>query len=260
MKTTLLVLLITVGLGTTLATTTDALMITSGGYTATITDTSSVLSLDQTCTGNACYNPVTTVGPANGIVGDSTLSAGTTTAAGQINGWTISITSGTSASPSDLPFGLDISSFTATCTGLPGAGCSTQSLDIQFSDINFSPASPAFVTGYSLTSLTGTGSTSESAYYSNSDDLFAETTLIGAVGPLTGVGGSTVSGGVGSVAPYSLTLDQVFAADTSSAAVDYSVDGQISSVPEPGAVILFGTVLVFCASRLRRRRLSQDGR
>jgi hypothetical protein len=253
-KITLGASLLPIGLGMTFASTTDELQITSGGYSAIISDSSSFSTLDQTCTGNACFNPATDVGLAGGIVGDSSDSAGTTTASGDINGWVVKITSGTSASPSDVPVGLDVSSFTATCSGSLGAGCSMDPLDIQFSDINFNPANPAFVTGYSLTSLTGTGSTSESAYYSNSNAVFAETTLIGTVGPLTGVTGGTASGGVGSTAPYSLTLDQVFEADGSGASVAYSVDGSISSVPEPAAVMLFGTVLALCATRLRRMR------
>jgi hypothetical protein len=57
------------------------------------------------------------------------------------------------------------------------------------------------------------------------------------------------------VAPYSLTLDQVFTA-TGTDALSFSVDGSVSSVPEPGAVMLFGTVLALCASKLRRRRSS----
>jgi len=249
----LLASLLTIGLGTTFATTTDELKITSGGFTATLTDSSSIGTLDQTCTGNACFNPVTLVGLAGGIVGDANILTGVTSASGVINGWTITITNGTSASPSDVPVGLDVASFTATCSGAFGTGCSTDSLDIQFSDINFSPSNPSFITGYSLTSLTGTGSTSESAYFSNSNTVFAETTLIGTVGPFTGVNAGTATGGVGSVAPYSLTLDQVFAADTGGAPVAYSVDGAVSSVPEPGAVILFGTVLMLCTSKLRRR-------
>ena len=134
------------------------------------------------------------------------------------------------------------------------------SLDIQFSDINFSPANPAFVTGYSLTSLTGNGSTTQNAYYSNTNALFAEVpaggVLIGTVGPFSAVASGTKTGGTGSVAPYSLTLDDVFAADSSGAAVVYGVSGQVSSVPEPGAVVLFGSILAICASKLRRRWVS----
>jgi hypothetical protein len=237
MQKVVLVFLLAALLGcTAFATTTDAIQITSGGLTATIADNGG-------CTGTGCA----------GLIGDLNPLAGTDTAAGTLNGWTISITSGTSLSPADVPVGLDLTSFTATCTGAAGTGCSTSSLDIKYSDINFSPANPSFVTGYSLTSLTGAGSTTESAYYSNSNVLFAETTLIGTVGPLTAVSSGTAFGGVGSVAPYSLTLDQIFGADRSGGIESYSVDGAVSSVPEPGAVILFGSLLVFCATKLRRR-------
>jgi len=127
-------------------------------------------------------------------------------------------------------------------------------LDVKYSDINFSPANPSFITKYSAT-ITGTGTTSESAYFSNTNTLFAETTLIGTVGPFGDPGGSGfATGGLGSKAPFSLTLDQVF--DASASGATYSVDGSVASVPEPGAVILFGTVLVLCASKLRRRRSS----
>jgi hypothetical protein len=242
-KITILASLLAIGLGTTFATTTDAIMIGAGGESCTIYDN---LSSPNKSVGGGCA----------ALLGDLNPIAGTDTVAGTVDGWTISITSGTSASPSDVPVGLDISSFTATCTGAVGTGCSKDALDIQFSDINFSPANPAFVTGYSLTSLTGTGSTSESAYYSNSNKLFAETTLIGKVGPFTGLAAGSATGGVGSVAPYSLTLDQAFAADAGGASVSYSADGAVSSVPEPAAVVLLGTVLLFCASKLRRRRAS----
>ena len=232
---------LTVGLGTSFATTTDALTISSSGESCTIYD-------------NASSPNVSVGGGCAGLIGDLDPITGTDFVAGTIDGWTISNSSGTSASPSDVPIGLGANSLTATCSGALGVGCSREALDIQFSDINFSPANPSFITGYSVTSLSGSGSTSESAYYSNSNTLFEETTLIGTVGPLIAVSAGTATGGVGSVAPYSLTLDQTFAADTSGAAVAYGVSGQVSSVPEPGAVVLFGTVLVLCTSKLRRRR------
>ena len=214
MKTTLLVSILTIGLGTALATTSDAIKITVGASTATIADTGA-------CTGTC-----------GTLSGDLNPLNGTDTVSGSLGNWVISITSGTSMSPADVPFGLDLTSLTATCN----ANCATNSLDVKFSDINFSPSNPSFVTGYSLTSLSGTGSTSESAYYSNTNTLFAETTLIGTVGPFTGVAAGTKTGGVGSVAPYSLTLDQVFSA-TGSSAISFSVDGAVSSVPEPTGVI-----------------------
>jgi hypothetical protein len=235
MKITLLASLVTIGLGTTFATTTDSLQITVGGLTATIAD-------NGTCTGTGCGS----------LFGDINPIAGSDTVTGSIGGWDLNIVSGTSHSPGLTPFGLDVSSLTATCNG---GGCTTTALDIQYSDINFSPAPPSFSTFYSAT-ITGGGTTSESAYYSNGNTLFAESTLIGTVGPFSSPGGSgTASGGTGAVAPYSLTLDQVFT-DAKGGPVSFSVDGNITGVPEPGAVIMFGTVLVFCASKLRRQRAS----
>src|SRR5579863_710044 len=235
MKLTLLALVLTVGIGTTYATTTDELMLTADGLTATIQD-------NGTCSGTGCGS----------VLGDINPVAGTDTVTGSIGGWSISITSGTSFSPVDVPVGLDLTSLTATCTGGP---CDTTPLEVKFSDINFSTANPSFITKYSAT-ITGVGTTSESAYFSNSNLQFAEDTLIGTVGPFSDPGGhGTATGGVGSVAPYSLTLDQVFSDPTGSSVI-FSVDGSVSSVPEPGAVILFGTVLVLTASKLRKRRAS----
>jgi hypothetical protein len=233
--------LLTIGLGTAFATTTDALMISASGTSCTIYD-------------NGVPPNVSVGGGCAGLIGDINPTVGTTSVTGTIDGWSISITSGTSFSPADVPVGLAIESFTATCTGVAGSGCSTEALDIQYSDINFNPANPEFITGYSLTSLAGIGSTSESAYFSNTNTLFAETNLIGTVGPLTSVSAGTATGGVGSVAPYSLTLDQSFVADTSGAPVAYGVSGQVSSVPEPSAIMLFGGVLFGCGAILRRRK------
>src|ERR1017187_7868528 len=100
MKVVTLVSLFIIGLGTTFATTTDALKLTVNGVTATITDNGG-------CVGAGCP----------GLLGDLNPLAGTDTVSGTLGGWTISITSGTSNSPSDVPVGLDITSLAATCTG-----------------------------------------------------------------------------------------------------------------------------------------------
>lgn len=234
MKITLLATLLTIGLGTTFATTTDELMITSGGLTATIADNGS-------CLGTGCA----------GLFGDINPLAGTTAVTGTIGGWTLSIVSGTSHSPGLIPFGLDISSLTASCSTASCTGANA--LDIQYSDIGFTTPVPigGFLTSYSNTQ-SGTGTTSESAYFDNSNTLFAETTLIGAVGPFSGTSSGSATGGpIAAVPSYSLTLDQVF---SGGAATSFSVDGLVTSgVPEPSALILFGTVLIFGASKLRRR-------
>src|ERR1017187_4638711 len=192
MKVLVLVSLFTIGLGTTFGTTTDKLMLTVGSLTATISDNGS-------CAGAGCAL----------LLGDINPTPGTDSVTGTIGGWTISITSGTSYSPSDVPYGLDLTSLTATCVA--GGACDLHSLDVQFSDINFSPANPSFLTMYSAT-INGSGSTSESAYFSNcatnpctNASLFAETTLIGTVGPFTTTNHGSATGGLGAGAPHLLT-------------------------------------------------------
>jgi hypothetical protein len=187
-----------------------------------------------------------------------------------LGGWNIQLVFGASNSPSDIPFGIDISTLTAACVG--GGACAP--LDIWLSDINFTQPSGSFLNTYSLTSVSGSASTTQSAWDDPMNNFFGSTTppspneappvndganFIGMVGPLTagGTGGSESGGGPESGTPYSLTLEDIFAGCTGTSCVFYSSDGAITGgVPEPGAVVLFGTVLTFCASKLRRRRAS----
>ena len=182
------------------------------------------------------------------ITNDLNPANGTTTVSGTIGGWSISVSSGTSFSPSRRARWAR-SDF---IDGRLQRHLRWHQLHALFSDINFSPANPSFITQYSttMTVTSGTASTSESAYFSNANTLFTESTLIGTVGPFNATGSGSATGGIGSVAPYSLTLDQVF---NSGGSAIFSSDGSVASVPEPGAVMLFGTVLALCASKLRRR-------
>jgi hypothetical protein len=176
-------------------------------------------------------------------------------------GWDIQLVFGDSNSPSDVPFGIDITSLEAACDS--GHACSD--LDIWLSDTGFTSSATSFTNTYSLTSDSGSASTTQYAWDDPSDAIFGTTgsdgaNYIGKVGPLSagGTGGSVTGGGPETgTPPYSLTLEDVFAGCRSNSCVFYSSDGAISgSVPEPGAVVLFGTVLTLCASKLRRRRAS----
>jgi len=217
------------------ATTTDALQISSGGLTATISD-------NGTCLGTGCAL----------ISNDLNLTPGTDTITGSINGWNFSIVSGTSQSPGLIPIGLGITSLNAFCTTASCTG--SNALDIQYSDMNFASAPSAFSTSYSGT-IVGSGSTIESAFFSTSNVNFAKTTSIGTVGPFFAPSGAgTVIGGVGAVAPYSLTLDQTFSGTNTSFIVGGNVTAAPTAAPEPASLTLVGTGLIGLAG-LRRRKL-----
>lgn len=208
--------------------TTDQLQIVSGATTITITD-----------------NGVGDTNPANGVINYSNAN---------VNGWSIFVTVGVTGSPNTNP-ALDLTSLTASCGGLFVATCSADPLHIAYSDIGFTDQVTGFTTTYSSTQ-TGGGTTSQSAYFDVGNTILNEATLIGTVGPFSAPGGvGTVLGGsAAGPSPYSMTLDQVFI--DNGGAVTFSSDGNVSGIPEPGAVALFGTVIALCASKLRRRRAS----
>jgi hypothetical protein len=258
MKTALLASLLTIGLGTALATTTDELMISSGGLTATITDAITVATVNTTCVntaGSPCYDSIAN---PTGILGDGSPAAGTTTALGDINGWVIKVTTGDSYSPGVVPDGIDLSSLTATCTA--GAACASGSanqLVIEYSDIGFNAANANLLNQFSAT-INGSGTASQSAYFANcahmpcpSNYLFDEVTQIGSTITLSATGSGTSSGGPTGVL-YSLTLEQVFT-DATGGSVSFSVDGSVSSVPEPMSLLLLGGCLLIVGRKLAAR-------
>jgi hypothetical protein len=207
---------------------TDQMRLSSGALTVSVTDNDGVSDI----------NPlIGTVAYANA----------------NFNGWVINFTAGTSHSPNLSPFGLDLTSLTANCIGGP---CSTDPLIIAFSDIDF--AVPINAGGFSTTysgTITGGGTTTESAYFDNSNTIFGTADLIGTVGPLGApFGGGIATGGTVAATPnYSLTLVQTFT-DTNGGPVSFSVDGNITAVPEPGTLAIFGTALGSLALIRRRKR------
>lgn len=200
--------------------------------------------------------------------GDLIISAGGGVDA--FNGWDVTISSGGSNSPGCPAAGpngvgcMDTANINANSSGGGKLGA-------YFADTGFNPAG---ATGLMVAnaSVLQTGDKESQTAYANA----------GVVNPLSSVNLNPVPAGgqCGSVlsslppgvtalptncsapsAPFSLELATVFDNTITGAAGAFDVNGNISAtIPEPVSVALFGTVLVLCASGLRRRRrLSQKG-
>lgn len=245
MKTALLASLLTIGLGTALATTTSELVLSNSTNTIMCTISASGLSgINGGCAG---LTGDTTVGASSiGILnGTFTIDGGTV--------WDINVVDGISRTPNTNP-GLDVTSETAVCES---GNCNNSTLLIFFSDIGFTTATGGFVNTFSATDA-ASGSATQRAWVSTTDGLDvisgAGTTLIGQVGPFTGTGffgGSVSGGGAAGPSAYSLTLEQAF---TSDAQYDsFSVDGSVSAVPEPMSLLLLGGCLLIVGRKLAAR-------
>jgi hypothetical protein len=171
-----------------------------------------------------------------------------------LNGWDITIAAGASNSPGLSPYGLDLTSISATCTG---GACSANPLDIFYSDTGFtgSVAAGGFQTTYSAT-ITGSGTSTEIAWASSADTLFAlglGNKIGTTVGPFSASGGfGTSAGGPGLVGPYSLTIEEIFNDNGGSAS--FSADANVTAVPEPSSLALLGSGLLMLPLGLKWRR------
>lgn len=207
------------------------LKLTDGTNSVTITSSGVVTIVGSASTLSVGANPTTGVITWTGTVGNYSLSTST----GQ----------GSNTQPAAT---LDLLSGATSGTGGSGP------LTFEWSETNVAPSFPGWQMHIGGTLLAGTGSTtSYSAYESNSNTFFATTNLINTLGPF-GVGAfsGTTSGAVAGVTtPYSLT--QVIQLN-GNGFTSYSANAALTPMPEPVAAILFGTVIVFSVSRLRRRR------
>lgn len=231
------------------AATTSQLRFISGGNECTINDNGGVF---------------TDAGSCVGLSGDLFSNDGQINVHGTLNGWTISVTTGTSNSPvTNAPItGLSVSGTLSTCNGpgLPDNGlCATQALEVLFSDQNFGVPSPtADFRFHDSTTINGAGSATASGYFSQTNNNFAESAagLIGTVNFTTDDGTNVIKAAT-ATKPYSETIDDVFDVPTTGG-VTYTPGTTISAdpVPEPASIAFFGGVIALCASRLRRRKVA----
>jgi hypothetical protein len=142
---------------------------------------------------------------------------------------------------------MDLSSIDANTSG--GAA----PLHIELSDNGFNGSSL-----FSLTSsghlVTGTGTATYSAYFDTGNIDFAETTLIGTLGPFSGLYGQSTTGGGTTATPYSLTEDLVLTAGAGGA--KWSTDSSITDAPEPASLTLLGSALLGLGWFGRRQKIA----
>ena len=131
---------------------------------------------------------------------------------------------------------MDLSSIDATSSG------SALPLDIELSDNGFSVGSSLFLLLSSGHIVTGSGTAAYSAYFDTGNTDFAESTLIGTLGPFTGAYATSMTGTGTAGTPYSLTENLVLTAGTGG--VRWSTDSSIAPAPEPASLTLLASALL----------------
>jgi hypothetical protein len=174
-----------------------------------------------------------------------------------LNGWDV-IDLGTSSSPSLSPFGINNIAVAVCASGV----CLSDPLDIYLTDTGFTQPVGAlgFTADYTAIQFSS-GSTSQTAWFDPANGPFAQTTLIGTVGPFAGVSistpvensGSATGGGTAGPSPYSLTIEEVFNANGSPGVFVADPATLSAAVPEPATISLLGGVLLVLGRRWRKR-------
>jgi len=232
-------------LGNTAFATTSLELVVNGVDTVYVSDNGLVQ-----CTGPDCATAIYPIADGNAFVGSIALNGIS------IDGWLITTSSGGSNSPGCLPSGsggpgcLNTSNINAVST----AG---GSLTAYFESDGFT-AEPGFTVGYSSTGVQTGHEASQTAYIgAGAVDLGAGVLAPAPVGAACGSTLNSLAPGVVATTTGcgagggTLELETAFI--TGPTGGGFNVNGNISAVPEPAAVVLFGTVLALVASGLRRR-------
>lgn len=208
---------------------------------------------------------------------------------GTLNGWTIEQgTGGTSYAPNQV--GLNLSDYVVTCAG---AGCSHSSLTVVISATGFTVPINLNQFQLRLSGAVAGGMITSSAFYDTANQYFCggsdvddqdhdhgrgddehhhhrdhdegagnagnqcgASNLIGSLtlsGPSTGI---TVNGGPDPIRSYSLTVADTFSF-TGTSDPSFRVTSELTQVPEPGTLALFGAGLLGVVVLARRRRTRQ---
>ena len=179
-----------------------------------------------------------------------------------VNGWLV-LPFGGSSSP-DVPSDPQLGSalflgFLAVCPGNDAGDCTEDPLHLFLSDTGFttSIAPGVFEADFQVDQLVP-GSTTLSAWYDTSGELFGRQLLIGTATGATS--GSSFFGGDAGPNPYSLTLEGLVVAAPDGTAVQAGGLIAASDAPEPGGMVLFGTslILLLASTGLRRSSASRS--
>jgi hypothetical protein len=217
------------------------LELVSGGVTLFVNDNGAVTCAG--CTGTLLGDLDPTLGAISII-------------AANLNGWNITISTGSSNSPncsgSHGPGCLDNTTINATSTG-------GSTLTVYFADTGFTSQSSLTV-AESASGITGSGSQARTQGFTGTGPLPAASSLstfsgtqIGTNLNLNAVGSATTSGG-GGTTPFDLELVTQFTSGSSGGS--FNVDSSISAVPEPVSMLLAGTLFVLVGVGFRRRKVS----
>ena len=225
---------------------TAALELVSGNNTLYVQDDGAYSCHGTACSAGGFSASGDTANPVTGFILLSAFN---------FNGWSISANQGGSNSP-DCP-----------ASGSNGVGCLSNvlveahttttggSLAVYFGDTGFSPVS-RLTANFTASAVAGTATQTAYAF---TGALPLAPTLVDPAPLLLGqIGGSlsstgTTTGVFSFGTPFSLVIQTLFV-HTGSGIGNFSVNGNVTAVPEPAALALFGTVLALCATGLRRKR------